>query len=223
MESFLELVPWLLFFDGSICKRGCGIGLVIVSPRGSVFEFSFAVEAFTNNQAEYEAVMKGLQLLKDANAEFIEVIGDSLLILGQIANEYDCKDSILRDYHQKCHELMRCFKSIKFTHVPREQNTEANNLAQLASGYRLTGLVPEIADFDEADWRAEIIKYLQDPSQHVDKKVKYKALKYVLLDDNLYYKTIDGVLLKCINKEEAKVVMCEVHDGICELINRLIR
>ena len=38
--------------------------------------------------------------------------------------------------------------------------------------------------------------------------------KYVLLDDQLYYKTIDGVLLKCLNQEEAKVLMGEVHEGI---------
>ena len=37
----------------------------------------------------------------------------------------------------------------------------------------------------------------------------------MLLDDHLYYKMIDEVLLKCLSKEEAKVVMCEVHDGIC--------
>ena len=39
--------------------------------------------------------------------------------------------------------------------------------------------------------------------------------KYVLLNDQLYYKTVDGVLLKCLNREEAKVLMGEVHEGIC--------
>ena len=39
--------------------------------------------------------------------------------------------------------------------------------------------------------------------------------KYVLLYDQLYYKTIDGVLLKCLNQEEAKVLMGELHEGIC--------
>ena len=41
-------------------------------------------------------------------------------------------------------------------------------------------------------------------------------MKYILLDNDLYYKTIDGVMLRCLNKEEVKVVMCEVHDGICK-------
>ena len=39
--------------------------------------------------------------------------------------------------------------------------------------------------------------------------------KYVLLDDQLYYKIVDGVLLKCLNQEEAKVLMGEVYEWIC--------
>jgi hypothetical protein len=45
--------------------------------------------------------------------------------------------------------------------------------------------------------------------------LRYKAIKFVLLDDQLYYRTIDGVLLKCLNQEEAKVLMGEVHEGVC--------
>ena len=117
---------------------------------------------------------------------------------------------------------MRGFKNIKSAHVPREQNVEANNLAQLASGYRPTGLVAEVVDFSNVDWRAELVDYLRDPSQHVDKRVRYKVLKYVLLDDSLFYKMIDGVLLNCLNKDEAKVVMCGTMVFVV-LINRLTK
>ena len=51
--------------------------------------------------------------------------------------------------------------------------------------------------------------------QEVTRKLSYKSAKYVLLDDQLYYKIVDGVLLKCLNQEEAKVLMGEVHEGIC--------
>ena len=37
----------------------------------------------------------------------------------------------------------------------------------------------------------------------------------MLLDDQLYYKIVDGVLLKCLNSEDAKVLMGEVHEGVC--------
>ena len=100
IAPLVEPVPWLLFFDGSICWNDCGIGIVIISPQGNSFEFSFAVEAYTNNQAEYEAILKSLQTLDEAHAEFIEIIGDSLLILNQLDNEYECRDSVLREYHE---------------------------------------------------------------------------------------------------------------------------
>ena len=65
------------------------------------------------------------------------------------------------------------------------------------------------------DWRVKIADYLKNPSQKITRKLRYKSIKYVLLDDQLYYKTVDGVLLKCLSKE-ARVLMGEVHEGIYE-------
>ena len=65
------------------------------------------------------------------------------------------------------------------------------------------------------DWRKEIIDYLKDPSKEVNRKIRFKAIKYVLLEGDLYYWTIDGVLLKCIDTEEAKMLMGEIHEGVC--------
>ena len=65
------------------------------------------------------------------------------------------------------------------------------------------------------DWRVEITYYLKNPSHKVTKKLRYKSTKYVLLNDQLYYKTVDGVLLKSFSQEEARVLMGEVHEGIC--------
>ena len=65
------------------------------------------------------------------------------------------------------------------------------------------------------DWRKEIVDYLKDPSKKVDIKIRFQAIKYVLLEEDLYYRTIGGVLLKCIDKEEAKVLMGEIDEGVC--------
>ena len=65
------------------------------------------------------------------------------------------------------------------------------------------------------DWRVEIVDYLRNPSRRVTRKLRYKSTKYVLLDDRLYYKTVDGVLLKYLSQEEARVLIGEVHEGIC--------
>jgi hypothetical protein len=48
-----------------------------------------------------------------------------------------------------------------------------------------------------------------------DKKVKQQVLKNTSLDDDLYRRTNDGVLLKCLGDEQAKEALQEVHDGIC--------
>ena len=102
---------------------------------------------------------------------------------------------------------------ISFQHILRAQNQETNHLAQSASGYRVFQEVLS-SETSSNDWRVEIADYLRDPSQKVTKKLRYKLAKYVLLDDQLYYKTVDGVLLKCLN-QEAKVLMGEVHEEIC--------
>ena len=70
-------------------------------------------------------------------------------------------------------------------------------------------------ELTDDDWRKEIADYLEDPSKKVSRKIRFQATKYVLLEGELYYRTIDGVLLRCLDKEEAKVLMGEMHEGVC--------
>jgi ribonuclease HI len=211
-----------LFFDGSPCSKGGGVGILLISPRGEMFEFALPIQpTVTNNQAEYEALLRGLQYLREAGAVSVEVYGDSELVIKQLNGQYECKSDALRSYYEECREILKSFQSVILQHIPREHNEEANKLAQSASGYKESqeAFATEICalgmDLAEDDWRKEIVDYLKDPSRKVSRKLRYKAIKFVLLDDSLFYKSLDGVLLRCLGPEEAKRMMSEVHDGIC--------
>ena len=58
---------------------------------------------------------------------------------------------------------------------------------------------------------------MEDPSKKVSRKIRFQATKYVLLEGELYYRTIDGVLLKCLSKEDSKVLMGEIHEGVSSI------
>ena len=136
--GYVEPMPWTLFFDGSSCKQGGGTGIVILSPQGASFEFSFQTKPMTtNNQVEYEVILKGLQLLQEVKAESIEIFGDSHMVINQFIGMYECKDDILRGYHDECQKLLEGFPLTSLQHIPRAQNQEANRLAQSAPGYQM--------------------------------------------------------------------------------------
>jgi hypothetical protein len=68
---------------------------------------------------------------------------------------------------------------------------------------------------DARDWRTLITNYLRNPNVRTDKNIRRTTFKYVLMSDELYRRTVNDVLLKCLGPDDAILAMAEVHEGIC--------
>ncbi|MFB6162960.1 MAG: ribonuclease HI [Halococcoides sp.] len=124
-----------LYFDGA--SRGnpgpAAIGWVIVAADdGIVTEGSKRIGRTTNNVAEYEALVHGLEVAVDHGFSGVVVRGDSELIVKQVTGAYDTNDPDLRERRVRVRELLAEFESYDVEHVPREVNDRADELANEA-------------------------------------------------------------------------------------------
>ena len=80
--GLIEIQTWTIYFDGAVNSRGAGIGVILISPEGEMIPMAKRLEIeATNNQAEYEACIFGLEALRSAGAGEITVYGDSILVV----------------------------------------------------------------------------------------------------------------------------------------------
>ena len=123
-----------LYFDGA--SRGnpgpAAVGWVLVGGDGIVAEGGERIGRATNNQAEYEALIRGLEVAADYGFSELQVRGDSELIVKQVRGEYDTNEPTLREMRVRVHELLREFDEWSIDHVPREVNDRADDLANEA-------------------------------------------------------------------------------------------
>ena len=95
-------------------------------------------EFCTNNQVEYEALLFGLEFLQSMGMKHVEAFGDSLLVVQQVSKVCQCYNGAFNAYLDKCLDIISYFDEFVIRHIPREDNEEANALAQQASGYNVT-------------------------------------------------------------------------------------
>ena len=86
----------------------------------------------TNNVAEYEALLIGLEALLKAGKKQIRVQSDSQLLVRQLNGEYRVKDEKLKILFERAASLLRQFERYRILHVPREENKLADRLANKA-------------------------------------------------------------------------------------------
>jgi ribonuclease HI len=132
------LSPWKLYFDGSACSDGQGIGIVFISPNGAYFEMASRLEYFcTNNQAEYAVLLFDLEILESMYVKHVKAFGDSLLVVHQVSEKYQCLDGSLNVYLDKCLDIIARFDEFSIHHIYRHENSKPNDLAQQASSYNV--------------------------------------------------------------------------------------
>jgi ribonuclease HI len=107
-----------------------GIGAQITDESGAVLgEIAEGIGETTNNVAEYMAVIEGLARAKELGARSVTLRSDSLLLINQLTGRYRVKSPHLQPLHRRARSIAAGFERISFEHVPREQNVEADRLA----------------------------------------------------------------------------------------------
>lgn len=108
------------------------IGGVIMDKSKIITEFSEYIGSNTNNQAEYLALLRSLNLARENNIERILCYLDSELVVNQLNGMYKVKNDELIIIFNKIKSIIGKFKEVKFSHIPREKNTKADTLVNKA-------------------------------------------------------------------------------------------
>nr|XP_043620185.1 uncharacterized protein LOC122592037 [Erigeron canadensis] len=234
-----DFETWELYTDGASSSEGCGAGIRLVSPDKQEYTYALRFEfETTNNEAEYEALIAGLDLAKDMKIRSIKAFVDSQLVANQVKGEYEAKGEIIRLYLGKTKELIEQFESFDIEHIRRNQNKKADALSKLASltfehlGKKvLIKVLKERSIYEKRvhdlvrekgkNWMTPIIEYLvsgifpEDESEA--RKIRIKAPQYKLMEGNLYKKAFVTPWLRCVGPKQAETIIFEIHEGICGL------
>lgn len=120
-----------IFTDGGARGNpGPSAGGVVIRDEEHkiIFKSGFFFGVKTNNQAEYLALIKGLEVAKEMGATQIKCFLDSELVVRQLTKEYRVKNPVLKELYHTVVQIIGKFKNIQFLHIPREENNEADAL-----------------------------------------------------------------------------------------------
>jgi len=124
-----------IYIDGA--SRGnpgeAGFGVYVTSADGTLrAELYGYLGRATNNVAEYQALLHALRYALEQRARRVRVSSDSELVVRQIEGRYRVKHPDMLPLHREALSLLRRFEEARVVHVPREQNREADRLANRA-------------------------------------------------------------------------------------------
>ncbi|XP_070018251.1 uncharacterized protein [Nicotiana sylvestris] len=215
--------------DGASNVKGFGLGIVLKPPTGNTIRQSIKTSRLTNNEAEYEAIIAGLELAKILGAELIEAKCDSLLVVNQVNKSFEVREDRMQRYLNKLQVTLHRFKEWTLDHVPQEQSSEADALANLGSSVEEDDIVPGTvvqlsryvvkeghAEINSTslrwDWRNKYTEYLKNgklPSDHKESRaLRTKVARFTLDEDGtLYRRTFDGPLVVCLGPGDTDYIL----------------
>ncbi|KAL2226664.1 UNVERIFIED_CONTAM: hypothetical protein Sindi_2025100 [Sesamum indicum] len=226
---------WLLHVDGSSTSKNGGAGIYLQGPDGVEIEIATRLNfPEINNEAEYEALIQGLQMAWDGGVRQVDVYTDSQLVAMQEQGTYETREWSMTQYLVKVKEMMKKFDRCTINQIPRDENARTDALSKFGSllegvkERKITMMVKsqpvidekvvhavEVTDF----WRTPFVRYLKYgelPSDAIAaKRLQFKENRFTMLGDDLYKRTPEGILLKCLDGERSQYVMKEIHEGSC--------
>ena len=95
----IEADGWKLYFDGTVNHKGAGVGAILITPEGESIPLTKKLDfKVTNNMAEYEVCIFGLEAVIATRAKNLAVYGDLMLIINQASENWEVKDEKLKPY-----------------------------------------------------------------------------------------------------------------------------
>ena len=123
-QTMTDLPIWRLSIDGAANAQGSEAGLILTSLEGIDIEYALRLGfQAVNNEAEYEAVIAGLNLAYSMEVDQLEVCSDSQLVVRQIKDTYEAKGERMILYLKKVRELLKKFVLVQVRHIPIAENS----------------------------------------------------------------------------------------------------
>ena len=120
-----------MYFDGSLKKKGAGVGLVSVSPLRVRMKYKVRIHFLaSNNVVKYEALINGLRIAIELGIRRLDVWGDSQLVIDQVMKESSYHTPKMAAYCQEVHQMEDKFDGLELNHILRHLNEVADALAK---------------------------------------------------------------------------------------------
>ena len=129
--------PWKLYVDGAANQKGSRVGIVIVSLDRITIEKSLRLGfSATNNEAEYEALLIGVAMVRKLGRKVVDVFSDSRLVVEQVKGELEARNLRMQGYLDKSRRSQSSFESFSIQQVSRSRNAHADSLVTLGNLFR---------------------------------------------------------------------------------------